>query len=164
MVPSTRHTRPVTHSMACLASGTNSASNALTTGTSVVTIRETVDWETPSKSPRNSSVPLCRRYIHAISTARYNPHACRAADLLIPRRGQGDRHAGDKFLHLRQHQPCSTLIPQRSFLGPILASVVKDQISPGKAVALCDTPNFIKPSSGGASPKDTQSFSEPLLN
>src|SRR5947209_20293410 len=114
MVPSTRHTRPVTHSMACLASGTNSASTALTTGTSVVTIRETVDWETPSKSPRNSSVPLCRRYIHAISTARYNPHAFGRPIFLFHGAGKVIATRGDKFLHLRQHQPCSTLIPQRS--------------------------------------------------
>lgn len=39
-----------------------------------VTMRDTVDWEMPRRSPRNSWVPLCRRYMHAISTARYSSH------------------------------------------------------------------------------------------
>src|SRR4051794_31957824 len=61
--------------MASAAVGTNSSSTALIIGTNVVTILDTVGCDTSRRSPRNSWVPFCRRYIHAISTARYNPHA-----------------------------------------------------------------------------------------
>ena len=69
MVPSTRHTRPLAIWMASSADGTNSSRTALTTGTRTVTIRDTVGCETPFMSPRNSCVPFCRRYMHAISAA-----------------------------------------------------------------------------------------------
>jgi len=42
MVPPTRQTLPLTTSMASFAVGTNSSRTALTIGTSVVTIRDTV--------------------------------------------------------------------------------------------------------------------------
>src|SRR5215207_577816 len=60
--------------MASSALGTNSSRTDLTTGTSLVTMRDTVDWEMPRRSPRNSWVLFWRRYMHAISTARYSPH------------------------------------------------------------------------------------------
>ncbi len=75
MVPSTRHTRPWTIVMASRTSGTNSSRTLFTRGTRIVTIRETVGGEIPRRSPKNSCVPLCRRYMQAISTALYSPHA-----------------------------------------------------------------------------------------
>jgi hypothetical protein len=43
-------------------------------GISALTMRDTVGWETLRRSPRNFCVPFCRRYMQAISTARYSPH------------------------------------------------------------------------------------------
>jgi hypothetical protein len=74
MVPSTRHTRPLTSSMASSTVGTNSARTAFTNGTSVDTILDTVDCEVFLRSPRNSWETFCRTYMQAISTARYSSH------------------------------------------------------------------------------------------
>ena len=54
--------------------GTNSSSSVLLIGTRSVTMRDTVDQEMSGRSPGNSWVGFCRRYMHAISTARYSPH------------------------------------------------------------------------------------------
>src|SRR4030081_3511879 len=83
MVPSTRHTLPFTTSIASAAVGTNSSSTALMTGTSIVTILDTVDCEISRMSPKNSCVPFCRRYIHEISTAWYSPHDFGRPDFLL---------------------------------------------------------------------------------
>jgi len=58
IVPSTRHTRPLTSSIASFAVGTNSSKTAFTIGTSVVTILDTVDCDVSLKSPRNSCDPF----------------------------------------------------------------------------------------------------------
>jgi len=59
---------------ASCAVGTNSSKTAFTSGTSVVTILDTVDCDVSLKSPTNSCVTFWRRYMQASSTAWYNPN------------------------------------------------------------------------------------------
>jgi hypothetical protein len=140
----------------------NSARTALTTGTSVVTIRETVGWETPANYQELLCVIVPQ--IHTCDLHCPAQSACfRGGRSSFPRRGQGDRHAGDKFLYLREHQPCSTLISHRSFLGPILASVVRTRYHQERPVAFRDMPNLSNPHPESFHQKHN-SLSEPLLN
>src|SRR5437773_1638783 len=105
MVPSTRHTRPWTRSMASATVGTNFSTTARTIGQAGHETQHGKRRDIPQRTPANSSAENTCDLGRSVQPTRF-----RATTSLVPRLGQRIVHLSHQLLHLRQHQTGGTVM------------------------------------------------------
>src|SRR5262249_56902500 len=99
MVPSTRHTRPWTGSMASATVGTNFSTTARTIGQAGHETQHGKRRDIPQGTPANSSAENTCDLGRSVQPTISGDHS------LVPRLGQRIVHLSHQLPHLRQHQP-----------------------------------------------------------
>jgi len=133
MVPSTRHTRPWTRSMASATVGTNFSTTARTIGQAGHETQHGKRRDIPQGTPANSSAENTCDLGRSVQPTRF-----RATTPLFSRLGQRIVHLSHQ-LHLRQHQTGGTVTATVLRASRILWKDLSN--SPARTVAFCcDTP------------------------